>query len=214
MGSSGDKQRQQLSTAVPHARVRAGVPTDAVQRAPPACLAAGGASALHHERPLPAYPPRADAVLLVDVDFAVSLSLAHIVQGEESYARLMRMLHSRQAWQQGWEAGVVWRAARCPLAPQRLAAVAFRTGAPEASLFLSAGMRWCCPPLRRRTTARRGGRWRWKLCARASLTSSRSSSERPGGGRPCCCRRTCRRRAHQPVLPPAFTCLCVIKCAL
>lgn len=40
---------------------------------------------------------KTDAVLLVDVDFAVSLSLARIVQEEASYERLMSMLNSRNA---------------------------------------------------------------------------------------------------------------------
>lgn len=36
-------------------------------------------------------------MLLVDVDFAVSLSLAKIVEDEASYGRLMSMLHARCA---------------------------------------------------------------------------------------------------------------------
>jgi hypothetical protein len=39
----------------------------------------------------------AEAMLLVDVDFAVSRSLADLVKGEATYARLMSMLHNRQA---------------------------------------------------------------------------------------------------------------------
>ena len=37
----------------------------------------------------------AEAILLVDVDFAVSRSLADTVADEESYGRLMAMLHAR-----------------------------------------------------------------------------------------------------------------------
>jgi hypothetical protein len=45
----------------------------------------------------PLATPCADAVLLVDVDFAVSRSLADLVQGQASYQRLLGMLHSRNA---------------------------------------------------------------------------------------------------------------------
>lgn len=48
-----------------------------------------------------------------------------------------------------------------------------------------AGMRWCCPRLRRRTTVRRGARWRSSACAAASRTSSTSSSESVAWR--CCC---------------------------
>ncbi|KAL4420519.1 hypothetical protein ABPG75_010175 [Micractinium tetrahymenae] len=40
---------------------------------------------------------KTEAMLLVDVDFAVSLSLAKIVEDESSYSRLMGMLHARNA---------------------------------------------------------------------------------------------------------------------
>lgn len=40
---------------------------------------------------------RTEAILLVDVDFAVSRSLADMVADEESYGRLMSMLHARNA---------------------------------------------------------------------------------------------------------------------
>lgn len=55
-----------------------------------------------HMRSFCRAPPRlaaaaADAMLLVDVDFAVSQSLADLVRGEATYKRLMSMLHNRQA---------------------------------------------------------------------------------------------------------------------
>lgn len=43
----------------------------------------------------------------MDVDFAVSLSLAHIVQNEASYARLMQMLHGRWVRVGRWAAAYI-----------------------------------------------------------------------------------------------------------
>lgn len=143
----------------------------------------------------------AEAMLLVDVDFAVSLSLAKIVEEEASYNRLISMLHARcvralphlRHCRRALPGVCAQRAARPILGPGAHAARALHhppahcpRGCLAAPLTCRAcpaprptGTRWCCPPLRRKTTARRGGRWRLTQCARASPTSSTNSSECP-----------------------------------
>lgn len=73
----------------------------------------------------------AEAMLLVDVDFAVSRSLADLVKGEATYARLMSMLHNRQAACAGsWEilswAGLTTAAGMHALSGWRLPATNLR----------------------------------------------------------------------------------------
>lgn len=133
--------------------------------------------------------PCAEAILLVDVDFAVSRSLADSVADEESYGRLMAMLHARYGTGRGGAA--CWLpSGGCGLASgahqpnQHAVAIcvpprrAVPTNLPApAPACRPAAMPWCCPRLRPRTRARRASGWRWRQCARARSTWSTSSSE-------------------------------------
>ncbi len=142
----------------------------------------------------------AEAILLVDVDFAVSRSLADALADEESYSRLMAMLHARCGTarallllfvQAGWRRG----AAVHDLPAGGGEALRARDASLLALLMLScphlcstlpvpcltclplcsplppaAATPWCCPRLRRRTTGTRGSAWRSRRCARARST--------------------------------------------
>lgn len=72
-----------------------------------------------------------------------------------------------------------------PPAARRAALPAALTRRPCPRDLPPAGTRWCCPRLRRRTTARLGARWRLRRFARASPTWSTSSSEPTRPEWPC-----------------------------